>query len=130
MIKTSVTLNVGVLPLLKDRLQKNIYKKAMRAGSKAVVDDLRGTAPVVSGALKKSITNKVDSYRNGLLSYAVIGPRSKYTLKYKGELRKPSKYAHLVEAKHPFIAPAASKSQTYLTVLEKVVSDEVKKVVG
>lgn len=129
MIIAKFKLEINKLIKLQQRLEKNLYKRAVRAGAKLAVADIRGLVPVVSGTLKKSISVKVDSPKGQTQAYAVIGPRSDYTKTVNGVLKKPSRYAHFVDHGKfhttPFIAPAMAMSQKYLNAIQSVIKAEI-----
>lgn len=113
---------------------KNINKKAMRAGAKLVVANVKSAAPSVSGALRQSIASKVDSVKNDTTAYAIVGPRSKFSKVYKGAVHRPSRYAHFLEwgkfAK-PFLLPSFQANRdNYLQAIEKVYATELQKVIN
>ena len=129
MIKANVKLDTSKLKKLKDNLQRNIMKKAIRAGSKVMVTDLRSRVPVVSGSLKKSIASKVDSLKGSTTAYGVVGPRSKFVKMVKGKKHQPSRYAHFLEVgkfKRPFLLPAwNAKRNIYLNTVKQVIATEI-----
>jgi HK97 gp10 family phage protein len=97
---------------LPDTVRKRLEREAVGAANKLLAAVITANAPQDSGALKKSIGTVIRSYRSGQVVVGVIGPKSDYagyvirkgkrkTFKKakKGEnkgIRKPSKYAHLV----------------------------------
>lgn len=87
-----------------DRLERGIRlrvgKKAVRAGAKPILDDMKARAPRQTGALKRSIKQRVRGYRRDGIVVSIIGVASGIKVpdpKAKGGYRIPSKYAHLVE---------------------------------
>lgn len=115
------------------RQLKNINKKGMRAGAKLVVQAIKAAAPVDSGALRQSIASKVDAMKGETTAYAVAGPRSSYMRAAGGWLKRPAKYAHLVERgrfARPFLAPAwQANRQPFLARVEEVVGRELRGVI-
>ncbi len=122
------------LHALQDALQKKILKKAIRAGTKLVLAAVRGRVPVASGALKKSLTSKVDSAKGSTTVYGIVGPRSKWQKVFKGKVKKPSRYAHFIERgrfARPFLMPAfQANKQAYLNAVQDVVAAEIKAVLS
>lgn len=97
-----VELDTSELKRLKDAVQKRILKKALRAAAKITVQDVRNRVPQDTGTLKKAITSKVDAKKGGITVFSIVGPRSKYVRTVKNRLRRPGRYAHIVERRyHP-----------------------------
>jgi hypothetical protein len=126
---SKVIVDLSILNDFQDRLKKNVLKKAVRAGAKLAVADMRTNVAVRTGALKKSISSKVDSPKGGLISYALIGPRSAYTMKIKGtdRIAKPSRYAHFTLKTKNFLTSAIAKTETYLKRIMDVLTEEINK---
>lgn len=86
-------------------------KAAVRASGTVIVKAMRRRAPKETGALKKSLGQKVVTYRRDKTVVSIIGARSKRYETSKGR-RNPANYAHLVElgtaphGGHPGIPPA------------------------
>lgn len=103
-----------ILEQLPIKLQKRAVRKALRAGSRPIIQKARSLAPVDTGALKKSIiyAQRRDPTRGaiGFLKSSVAGKGKQNTGSEKK--RVPSKYAHLVEfgtsraPAQPFMRPA------------------------
>ena len=99
-----------------ETIAKRVLRKAIRAGVKPILSAARANVPVESGALKKSLANKVKVNKSA--AYGLVGPATDYV----GENgQRPSKYAHLVEyghvsktgqviPPHPFIRTTADES--------------------
>jgi len=81
------------LAKMVERLKKNAGKRAMRQACKPIVAALRAVLPRRTGALKKSISSKVDTKKGGLTAYGVVGARSKYQ---RGPIR-PVRYIGKLE---------------------------------
>lgn len=69
---------------------------AVRAGGTVIVKEMRRRAPKDTGSLKKSLGQKVKTYRRSKAVASIIGARSKRYETAKGN-RNPAYYAHLVE---------------------------------
>jgi HK97 gp10 family phage protein len=69
---------------------------AVRAGSSVIIKEMRRRAPTETGALKKSIGQRVKTYRRNKTVTSIVGARSKRYATDKGN-RNPAYYAHLVE---------------------------------
>ena len=69
---------------------------AVRAGGSAIVKEMRSRAPKETGSLKKSMGQKVKTYRGNKTVTSIIGARSKRYETSKGR-RNPAYYAHLIE---------------------------------
>ena len=117
-----------------DRQIKNINKKAMRAGAKVVLDAVKGNVPIDSGALRQSLSTKVDSLKGEVIAYAVVGPRSRYTKAVGGQVKKPSRYAHFIESgkfARPFLMPTFQANKTaFLKTVSDVTANEIKKAIN
>jgi HK97 gp10 family phage protein len=88
---------------------KNLNKRAMRRGVKLVLAAVRTSAPVASGALRKSLTSKVDSIKGSTSAYGIVGPKSAFKIMFRGKPKQPSRYAHFIERgkyARPFLLPA------------------------
>ncbi len=119
---------------LKDSLQKKILKKAVRAGCKQVIAAVRSSAPQDSGALRQSISSKVDAVKGTTHVYGVVGPRSKWTKKVGGSVKKPSRYAHFIEEgrfRRPFLVPAwQSSGKSALDTMQQVIASGIDEVLS
>lgn len=82
---------------LERKSARKVLTSAVRGASAEPRKDVRRNVPVESGALKKSIVNKVKRYRRGAFVLGVIGARSDRTTTFRGRERRPSKYFHLIE---------------------------------
>ena len=69
---------------------------AVRAGGAVIVKEMRRRAPVETGSLKKSLGQRVKTYRRSKTVTAIVGARSKRYETTKGR-RNPAYYAHLIE---------------------------------
>lgn len=85
------------LALLKKTKAKSIWRKGVRAAGSVVLKAARPTVATASKTLKKSLALRVKVRRKDKAVVAIVGPRQKFFKTWKGKLRKPSKYAHLVE---------------------------------
>jgi hypothetical protein len=92
-----------------------VLKRAINKSNKLLVDTVRKRAPIDSRILRKSITSVVRTYKKGYFVLGVVGPNKDYSgyvvMKPKGKssrkskpgeaeqkgIRKPVRYAHLVE---------------------------------
>jgi hypothetical protein len=134
MMKLTVKSDFSKIEKLAARLEKNLYKRAVRAGAKLCVADLRNRVPLVSGALKKSIAAKVDSPKGQTSAYAVIGPRSKYVFAKGGVKKQPARYFHFIDSgkfAKPVLYPVmAAGERNYIQAMEDVISQEINKVLN
>jgi hypothetical protein len=133
-MKLRVKTDFSKIQKLADRLEKNLYKRAVRAGAKLCVADLRNRVPMVSGALKKSIAAKVDSPKGQTSAYAVIGPRSQYVKTVNGIKKQPARYFHFIDSGRfakPILYPVmAAGEQKYIRAMQEVISQEINKVLN
>lgn len=136
-----------VLLSLVDKIQKQILLRAVTRASTPIRKAAKATAPVRTGALKKSMSTKAKRGRNKNVAFAIIGPRKSFMEVHgtisrgpkKGNPRRvvPRYYAHLVERGHrgphpagakPFLTNAASSAMPKaLTVMKEVVGIGIQK---
>lgn len=69
---------------------------AVRAAGSVIVKEMRRRAPRETGSLRKSLGQKVKTYKSDGTTVAIIGARSRTFQTSKGR-RNPANYAHLVE---------------------------------
>lgn len=69
---------------------------AVRAGGSVIVKEMRRRAPKDTGSLKKSLGQRVKTYRGSKTVTSIVGARSKRYDTAKGR-RNPAYYAHLIE---------------------------------
>lgn len=112
--------------MAKQSQRNKIARPAVRKAAAEVRKAAKRLAPVETGELKRSITTKVETIRNGPV-YAVIGPENR---KNAQTGRNPANYAHLVEngTKPHRIVPTAGKKA--LAISSKVLSKRGTKVVA
>jgi hypothetical protein len=131
MFKAKFDLDLSKLKTLKDNVQKKILKKAVRAGIKPLLTDLRSKVPMSTGSLKKSLASKVDSVKGETTTYGVVGPRSKWKKVVKGRMFWPARYAAPLNARKRFLQSTWSGGvKTYLQQVEQVIAQEIKSVLG
>jgi HK97 gp10 family phage protein len=124
---------------LGERVQRKVTRQAVNAGCNPILKAERALAPEESGLLKQSLGKKVKTYVGSGTVVGVIGPRMDVSGEYKGELRRPANYAHLVEGghinangnfvpPHPFARPAFDQSQgEALSVMKEKLGKGVEK---
>ena len=105
------------LERLEARTQKKIVRPAVKSALSPITKAAKRKAPVETGLLKKSIGNKVKTYRSGVV-WGGVGPRVGFKTEMPdGGYRNPVKYAHLVElgTKHspaqPFLRSALDEQR-------------------
>lgn len=93
---------------LKLSAQRRVMRPAIRAGCSVVNKAAKQAAPSESGALKRAMGVKVVTRKRVGDVIGMVGVRvgEKYWREHGGEIRKPEKYAHLVEYGHGGPAPA------------------------
>jgi HK97 gp10 family phage protein len=110
------------LRTLGDRVQRRVLRSAVNASASPVVKAAKRKAKKQSGTLKKSLGKKVLTNKKHQSVTALVGPRKGVQGTFKGKVRKPSRYAHLVEkgfidehgnhhAPQPFLNPAMQETQ-------------------
>lgn len=105
-----------------DRVQRKVGRQAVSAGATPISKAAQEGAAEETGALKLALKGgkKVKAYKNSGVAVAIVGPRTNVQTEYKGKVRKPFKYAHLVEGGHidehgnhipaqPFLRPAMTR---------------------
>lgn len=105
---------------VQGRIARSSSSKSMTPVNKAAKKNLRQNGSIESGALVRSIGKKIKQYRKGGTTTVNIGPRvgSQFDVTWKGRIRKPKKYAHLVELgtwqsrAKPFIRPALESNES------------------
>lgn len=111
-----------LLRALGPRVQRKVLRGAVTAASSPVLKAAKRKAAKQSGLLKKALGRKIVTNKKTGGVTAVIGARKGVEGQYKGKLRRPSRYSHLVEkgfinehGEHvppqPFLNPAADESQ-------------------
>lgn len=103
-----------------DREAKNATKRAVRRAVKPLRTKVREDAPARTGALRKSISSKVDG-RKAEDVFAVVGPRSKY--EKAGKI--PNKYAKKIDALNHFLS--GQNLKPYLDLMLGEVQKELSK---
>lgn len=76
MIGLGLDLNLKSLQAVSEKLRADIYRKAVEAAAKPLVQAVKAAVPVDSGATKKAIGIKYKKYRKGSISVAIIGARA------------------------------------------------------
>ena len=111
------------LQSLGPRVARKVTRQAVNASLTPVLKTARANAPEESGLLKESLDKKTKTYAENMVIVGLVGPDTTTQGTFKGELRKPSKYAHLVEEghidangnfvpPHPFIRPAFDENES------------------
>jgi HK97 gp10 family phage protein len=93
----------SVLTGLKRSLQNKILRPAITKTARIAAKDMKTIAPVRTGALRISLSQKVKTARTGGI-FAIIGPRSDYTRTARGRVYRPVRYAHILETGSKFMA--------------------------
>jgi hypothetical protein len=74
------------LQALPDKIQKRAMSKAIRAGGNVFVKAAKRNAPRATGLFKRSLDQKVKSYRGGAVTISIVGQKSE--VKSRRKLRK------------------------------------------
>ena len=114
------------------RAQVRVIRSALSAAANPVLAEARRRAPRDSGALIESLATtrakKVVSYRRNGMIMALIGPNADYTQEHKGRIRRPAKYARVVEYRTPFLRPAFDGTEKEsLRIFEKKLRERMEK---
>lgn len=110
------------LKALPERVQRRVMRGAINAAATPVVKSAKSKAKKQSGLLKRSLGKKVFTNKKRQSVTAIVGPRKQVKGEYKGQVRKPSRYAHLVEKGYideqgnhvppqPFLNPAMRETE-------------------
>lgn len=97
------------LSTLAGRTQKKILRKVVRKVQKPMVGTARQTVRRRSGQLAKSLGTVVRTYK--LSVWAVLGARHGFRAEWEGKPIDPTKYAHLLERRYPFLRPAFKQNE-------------------
>ncbi len=121
------------LDTLKKAVQNRILRKAIRAASGILRDDLKASVPVKTGALRTSISTKIGTTRRKDV-YGLVGPRSKYQKVVKGRTYRPAWYASLLNWGTKYIRPRQviikswyRKREACMVLMVKVARQEIQK---
>ncbi len=125
---------IGALAGLQNALRNRVLRRAVLDATKPVYDAMRSKVLEDTKTLRRSIGRKVIVYRNSSVVVGLVGPRTKMGREVVPRGRKkpvkrvPTKYAHLVEKRSPFVAPAwqTTKAQAEALLVARVL-DEVGK---
>lgn len=82
---------------LEKKHAKAIWRKGVSAAATVVLKIARPLAPTESKTLRKSLGKRIKARKRDKVIVGVVGPRQRFQKYWKGQVRKPSKYAHLVE---------------------------------
>ena len=112
------------LKSLGERVQRRVLRSAVTASATPVVKAAKAKADASkeSGLLKRSLGKKTFTNKKRQSATAIVGPRKNVQGTYRGKLRKPSRYGHLVENPHidsrgnyvpakPFLNPAMRETE-------------------
>lgn len=142
-VKVEVDGLSDVLKVINDveqGIRNRVLRKAFRAYGKQIIKPAKAAAPRRSGTLKKSIGQKVATYKSGAV-VLVVGPRRGVVGEYEGKKVVPSRTAHLVEfgtkrsRATPFMQRAAVAARSegvrqFTTKVREELPKEVKKAVA
>jgi HK97 gp10 family phage protein len=109
------------LKKLGEKVYRKVTKQAVGAAATPVVKAAKANVETDSGLLKKSLGKKVVTFKKTQTVAAIVGARRSVEGNVRGKVRKPSRYAHLVEKGHidehgnhipaePFLRPALEQS--------------------
>lgn len=113
-------------------LQRRILRKAVNKATGPLMKSAKQKCPTQSKLLRKSLGRKVKVMRRTGVVVGIIGPRTgfkqevtfkdKRTGKKVTELRNPTRYAHLVENRKPFLRPTfdSGKAQAQTTITAEI----------
>lgn len=87
---------VQVLNEVEQGVRNRVLRKAFRAYGRQIIKPAKRAAPVRSRALRRSIGQKIATYKSGTM-VLVVGPRRGVTAEHEGRRVVPANYAHLVE---------------------------------
>jgi hypothetical protein len=87
---------IAVLDNVKGALRRKILRKAINRGVKILRTPLKAAVPSESGALGKSIGQKVYTSRRKAV-VGVVGARTAIQATFRGRVRVPAKYLQLID---------------------------------
>lgn len=118
------------LQKLGDRIHRKVTRQAVNAAANPILKEAKADVEVDSGLLKKALGKKVITADDKQSVTALIGARKQVQGEVNGKIRKPSRYAHLVEKgfideagnhhpPQPYLEPALeSAGPQALTILQ------------
>lgn len=126
---------IGALTGLQNALRNRILRKAVLDATKPVYDAMRAKVLEDTKTLRKSIGRAVKVYRHSSVVVGLVGPRTKMGREVvprgrKQKIRRvPTKYAHLVEKRSPFLAPAwtSTKAQAEALMTARIIAEVEKR---
>lgn len=123
MLKARVKFDRSKFRRVRDSLEVKTLKRVVREQSKVIAKRVKALAPKESGALRFSIGVKVLTRRGS--ATAIIGARASYEATKKGKLKKPFKYAPIVQKHKDYLIAAMGKAD--IEALRNMVRDEIRK---
>lgn len=120
---TGIAELLSKLSAIGSAAETRAVRSGVTAGGQVILEAARQLCPKETGALERSLGKRIVSRKGS--AAAIIGPRSKYEEAQKGgagggEVRRPVRYAHLVEKGHggkvtaaakPFLRPAIDNNR-------------------
>src|SRR5262245_10096903 len=96
---------------LKRSAANRIWRKGMGKALTPILRSARGRAPVGENRLlARSLGQKVKTYKGGVGAVGLVGPRRGFGRVIRGKRVNPSRYAHIVERREPYLGPAAREN--------------------
>jgi HK97 gp10 family phage protein len=116
-----------ILQQLTPALQRKLTRQSVSKALSPMVSAAKQKAPRESGLLKKSLGKKIKSYASRNRVVGIAGPRKETVGEYNGKLRRPVRYAHIVEMRHqPFMRPAFDATQsTMISIMKSELAEGV-----
>jgi HK97 gp10 family phage protein len=109
-----------ILQQLPPALLRKLARTSVGKALTPMVSAAKTKAPRESGLLKKSLGKKIKTYAARNRVVGIAGPRKETVGEYKGKLRRPVRYAHLVEMRHqPFMRPAFDQTKGEMITIMK-----------
>lgn len=114
---------------LKGAVARKIVRRAQSKAATPILKSAKRGVRVETKALKKSLGRKTTTYKNATV-VTLIGPRTGHKDGETG--RVPTRYAHLVERRYPYLRPAydsnkASAEATMASEIKAGIEAEAKK---
>lgn len=131
----NVTMDVVGLEQLKRKLaelpakvERKVIRKAVNEASKGILKAQKSAVPVDTGTLRRSLGRKVKRSRKTKETYAVVGPRRRFTKVINGRKVTPTKYAHFVRPafERAFEASKGQAQETMQQTLAEGIASEAK----
>lgn len=127
------------LAKLGDKVHRKVTRQAVNAAATPVVRAAKANVETDSGLLKKALGKKTVTAKDKKSVAALVGARKNVQGEVNGKVRKPSRYAHLVEKgfidqhgvhhpPQPFLRPAIeSTGEQAVSIMQTKMADGIER---